>query len=88
MRAADTALWVRGRPVEKAERPKGTNCGVRSAGWWREIEVSIVTGATTAKLGANNTAIKYINRTGRGFTNGRNYKTISCCAMPPEQRHE
>ena len=40
-----------------------------------EIEVLIVTGATTAKVEANNTAIKHIKRTGRGFTNPRNYKT-------------
>ena len=43
--------------------------------WWKEIEVLIVTGATTAKVEANNTAIKHIKRTGRGFTNPRNYKT-------------
>jgi transposase len=39
--------------------------------WWREIEVLIVTGATTAKVEANNTAIKHIKRTGRGFTNAQ-----------------
>lgn len=43
--------------------------------WWKEIEVLIVAGATTAKVEANNTAIKHIKRTGRGFTNPRNYKT-------------
>lgn len=42
--------------------------------WWNEIEVLIVTGATTGKVEANNTAIKNIKRTGRGFTNSRNYK--------------
>jgi len=43
--------------------------------WWEEIEVLIVTGATTAKVEANNTAIKNIKRTGRGFVNSANYKT-------------
>ncbi|MFF1880614.1 transposase [Pseudarthrobacter sp. NPDC058196] len=53
-----------------------------------KIEVLIVTGATTAKVEANNTAIKHIKSTGRGFTNARNYKRVSYCAVPPEQRHE
>jgi transposase len=43
--------------------------------WWNEIEVLIVTGATTAKVEANNTAIKHLKRTGRGFVNSRNYTT-------------
>lgn len=43
--------------------------------WWNEIEVMVVTGATTGKVEANNTAIKNIKRTGRGFTNSTNYKT-------------
>ena len=42
---------------------------------WKQIEVLIVTGATTAKVEANKTAIKHIKRTGGGFTNARNYKT-------------
>jgi hypothetical protein len=41
----------------------------------KEIEVLIFTGATTAKVEANNTSIKHIKRTGREFTNARNYKT-------------
>ncbi|GEB66651.1 ISL3 family transposase [Sinomonas atrocyanea] len=43
--------------------------------WWAEIEVLIVTGATTAKVEANNTAIKNIKRTGRGFRNPENYRS-------------
>lgn len=43
--------------------------------WWNEIEVLIVTGATTAKVEANNTAIKHLKRTGPGFVNSRNYTT-------------
>ena len=42
--------------------------------WWKEIEVLIVTGATTAKVEANNTAIKHIKMTGREFTNAGNDK--------------
>ncbi|WP_427016756.1 transposase [Pseudarthrobacter sp. P1] len=41
--------------------------------WWKEIGVLIVTGATTGKVEANNTSIKHIKRTGRGFINGANY---------------
>ncbi len=37
--------------------------------WWDAIEVLIVTGATTARVEANNTGIKNIKRTGRGFRN-------------------
>ena len=43
--------------------------------WWAEIEVLITTGATTAKVEANNTAIKNIKRTGRGFRNPQNYRS-------------
>lgn len=43
--------------------------------WWAEIEVLITTGATTAKVEANNTAIKNIKRTGRGFRNAENYRS-------------
>lgn len=43
--------------------------------WWKEIEVLLVTDATTAKVEANNTAIKRIKRTGRGFVNSWNYTT-------------
>ncbi|MBG6226784.1 transposase [Arthrobacter sp. CAN_A2] len=43
--------------------------------WWAEIEVLITTGATTAKVEANNTAIKHIKRTGRGYRNADNYRS-------------
>jgi hypothetical protein len=43
--------------------------------WWKEIEVLIVTGVTTGKVEANNTSIKHIKRTGRGFVNSTNYTT-------------
>ncbi|MEW1918639.1 transposase [Pseudarthrobacter oxydans] len=44
--------------------------------WWKEIEVLIITGATTGKVEANNTAIKNIKRTARGYRNAANYKSV------------
>jgi len=38
--------------------------------------VLITTGATTGKVEANNTAIKNINRTARGYRNPANYKSF------------
>jgi transposase len=61
--------------VEQAAQPETSRLWRTVCRWWKEIEVLIVTGATTAKVEANNTAIKHIKRTGRGFTNARNYKT-------------
>jgi transposase len=61
--------------VEKAAQPETNRLWRTICRWWKEIEVLIVTGATTAKVEANNTAIKHIKRTDRGFTNARNYKT-------------
>ncbi|MHA7178454.1 ISL3 family transposase [Arthrobacter sp. Sr24] len=43
--------------------------------WWKEIGVLILTGATTGKVETNNTSIKHIKRTGRGFVNSSNYAT-------------
>ena len=61
--------------VEQAAQPETNRLWRAVCRWWKEIEVLIVTGATTAKVESNNTAIKHIKRTGRGFTNARNYKT-------------
>ncbi|WP_426996753.1 ISL3 family transposase [Pseudarthrobacter sp. N5] len=61
--------------VEHAARPETTRLWRTVCRWWKEIEVLIVTGATTAKVEANNTAIKHLKRTGRGFVNSRNYST-------------
>jgi transposase len=61
--------------VVQAAQPETSRLWRTVCRWWKEIEVLIVTGATTAKVEANNTAIKHIKRTGRGFTNARNYKT-------------
>jgi transposase len=61
--------------VVKAVKPETNRLWRTVCRWWKEIEVPIVTGATTAKVEDNNTAIKHIKRTGRGFINARNYKT-------------
>src|SRR4051812_44584178 len=61
--------------VEAAAMPETTRLWRTVNRWWKEIEVLIVTGATTAKVEANNTAIKHIKRTGRGFVNSGNYST-------------
>ncbi|MFH5878428.1 ISL3 family transposase [Arthrobacter sp. NA-172] len=61
--------------VEHAAQPETTRLWRTVCRWWKEIEVLIVTGATTAKVEANNTAIKHLKRTGRGFVNSRNYTT-------------
>ncbi|MFD1846663.1 ISL3 family transposase [Arthrobacter flavus] len=64
-----------GRLVDRAGQPEARRLYRTVCRWWNEIEVLIVTGATTAKVEANNTAIKNIKRTGRGFVNNTNYKT-------------
>jgi transposase len=61
--------------VEKAGQPEATRLWRTVNRWWEQIEVLIVTGATTAKVEANNTAIKNIKRTGRGFRNAENYRS-------------
>ncbi len=43
---------------------------------WKEMDVLIITGATTGKVEANNTAIKNIKRTARGYRNPANYKSV------------
>ncbi|MEC5178788.1 transposase [Arthrobacter sp. CG_A4] len=70
--AAKTAL---GYVVERAALPE-TNTHYRTVcRWWAEIEVLIVTGATTARAEANKTAIKHIKRTTRGYWNPDKYKS-------------
>ncbi|MEW9870674.1 transposase [Arthrobacter sp. HS15c] len=61
--------------VEHAAQPETNRLWRTVCRWWKEIEVLIFTGATTAKVEANDTEIKHIKRTVRGFTNARNYKT-------------
>lgn len=58
--------------VEAAGRPE-TNKHYRTVcGWWNEIEVLMVTGATTGKVKANNTGTKQIKRAVRGYSNADN----------------
>ncbi|TAP38043.1 ISL3 family transposase [Arthrobacter sp. S39] len=62
--------------VEAAARPETNKLYRTVCRWWNEIEVLIVTGATTGKVEANNTAIKHIKRTARGYRNPGNYKSV------------
>ena len=62
--------------VEAAGRPETNKLYRTVCRWWNEIEVLIVTGATTGKVEANNTGIKHIKRTARGYRNAGNYKSV------------
>ena len=55
--------------VKAAARPETNRLYRTVCRWWKEIEVLIITGATTGKVEANNTAIKNIKRTARGYRN-------------------
>ncbi|WP_278184699.1 transposase [Arthrobacter sp. S39] len=62
--------------VTEAGRPETNRLYRTVCRWWKEIEVLIITGATTGKVEANNTAIKNIKRTARGYRNAANYKSV------------
>lgn len=62
--------------VKAAARPETNKLYRTVCRWWKEIEVLIITGATTGKVEANNTAIKNIKRTARGYRNPANYKSV------------
>lgn len=62
--------------VTAAGRPETNRLYRTVCRWWKEIEVLIITGATTGKVEANNTAIKNIKRTARGYRNPANYKSV------------
>lgn len=62
--------------VKAAARPETNRLYHTVCRWWKEIEVLITTGATTGKVEANNTAIKNIKRTARGYRNSANYKSV------------
>ena len=64
------------RLVERAGQPETNRLWRTVCRWWQEIEVMIVTGATTGKVEANNTGIKNIKRKARGYRNPDNYKSI------------
>ncbi|WP_279325098.1 transposase [Arthrobacter glacialis] len=61
--------------VRESKQPETTGLWRTICRWWKEIEVLVDTGATTGKGEANNTSIKHIKRTGRGFDNSANYTT-------------
>lgn len=61
--------------VERAAMPETNRLDRTVCRWWAEIEVLIVTGATTARVDAKNTATKHIKRTARGYRNPMNYKS-------------
>lgn len=62
--------------VKAAARPETNRLYRIVCRWWKEIEVLIITGATTEKLEANNTAMKNIKRTARGYRNAANYTSV------------
>ena len=62
--------------VKAAARPETNRLYRTVCRWWKEIEVLIITGATTGMVEANNTAIKNIKRTARGYRNAANYKSV------------
>jgi transposase len=62
--------------VKAAARPETNRLYRTVCKWWKEIEVLVITGATTGKVEANNTAIKNIKRTARGYRNPSNYKSV------------
>ncbi|WP_259678217.1 transposase [Arthrobacter oryzae] len=62
--------------VQETGRPETNKLYRTVCRWWNEIEVLIVTGATTGKVEANNTSIKHIKRTARGYRNAGNHKSV------------
>ena len=62
--------------VRAADRPETNRLYPTVCRWWKEIEVLIITGATTGKVEASNTAIENIKRTARGYRNAANYKSV------------
>ncbi|WP_062008176.1 transposase [Arthrobacter alpinus] len=62
--------------VQASKQPETTRLWRTICRWWKEIEVLIVTGATTGKVEANNTCIKHIKRAARGYRNPNNYTSV------------
>ncbi|WP_441401059.1 ISL3 family transposase [Arthrobacter sp. 2YAF22_2] len=67
---AAAAKEVLEKRVKEAGRPETNRLYRTVCRWWKEIEVLIITGATTGKVEANNTSIKHIKRTVRGCRKG------------------
>lgn len=61
--------------LKAAARPETNKLYRTVYRWWKQIEVLIVTGATTGKVEANNTATKSIKRTACGYRSAANYKS-------------
>ncbi|MGM0929167.1 MAG: ISL3 family transposase [Actinomycetota bacterium] len=61
--------------VERAGQPETSRLWRTVCRWWKEIEVLVVTGATTAKVESNNVSIKARKRVGRGYRNAGNYRS-------------
>jgi hypothetical protein len=51
--------------VKAAARPEANRLYRTVCLWWKEIEVLVITGATTGEVDANNAAIKNSKRTAR-----------------------
>jgi hypothetical protein len=66
----------------KTNRHRLNRAGDRQANWRKEIEVLIVAAATTAKVEANNTAIKHIKEQAGDSPMPATIKRVSCCAVP------
>ncbi|MDQ0674003.1 transposase [Pseudarthrobacter siccitolerans] len=61
--------------VARAAMPETNRLYRTVCRWWKEIEVLIVTGATTAKVEADNTAIKTSSEPRAAIGNRDNYKS-------------
>ncbi|MET4589352.1 transposase [Arthrobacter sp. 754] len=62
--------------VKKAARRETNRLYRTVCRWWKETEVLMITGATTGKVEANNTAIKNIKRTALGYRNPAKVKSV------------
>ncbi|WP_425863799.1 transposase [Arthrobacter sp. TWP1-1] len=62
--------------VQESKQPETTRLWRTICRWWKEIEILIVTGATTGKVEVNSTSIKHIKRTARGNGNPNKYTSV------------
>ncbi|WP_354191648.1 transposase [Arthrobacter sp. UYCu712] len=75
-------------PVERAAQPETNRLRRTICRWWKEIEVLIVSGATTAKVEATTPRSSTSKGQAGDSPTHATTKRVSCCAVPPEQRHE
>ncbi|NKX55951.1 transposase [Arthrobacter mobilis] len=59
LKDAAAAMVRQQHPVERAGQPEINRLRRTVCRWWKEIEVLIVTGATTSMVEVNNTTIKF-----------------------------